>query len=131
MSNLALVADALSLIGVLPEGGQVSAEQGELALRIANELVDEWADDGIVLSWSPATTLQDDCPLMGAELAALKYGIAVRLCPHFGRDPAGTLALLASGALTKLVRQTVVKAIEAADPVLPVSEGYRWYLEPN
>lgn len=123
MNNLQLVNDALSLIGVLPEGMNATAEQGDLALRVAGQLSDEWADDGIIVNWPPSTSLQDDCTLAGAELTAMTHVLAVRLCPHFGRDPSGTLAGLAAGAFGKLQRIQLVRSIEPVDTALPMSEA--------
>lgn len=122
MSNLTFVNDALSLIGVLPAGQNASAEDGALALRVVGELADEWADDGIVITWDSQAELSDDCPLAGTERTATNYALAVRLCPHFGREVAPTLAALASDAVRKLQRIQIVRSIEPAEPPMPISE---------
>ena len=127
MSNLRLVNDALRLIGVLPEGQDASAEQGELALRTASDIVDEWADDGFVVAWDSNATIDEDCNLVGVELNALKYALAVRLCPFHGRDPSGTLAALAASSVQKFKRIQILRGLEAADPTLPISEAVRQY----
>lgn len=123
MSNLRLINDALSLIGVLPEAQDASAEQGALGLAIATDLVDEWSDDGIVLSWEPNPTLDGDCSLVGTERNALMYGIAVRMCPHFGRETSPTLAVLAGSAVQKLIRTQLNRSMEPSDAVLPGAEA--------
>lgn len=123
MSNLTFVNDALSLIGVLPEGVDATAEQGELAIRTVDEMVDEWQDDGIVVGWSPASSLDDDCSVRGLELMALKYHLAIRLSPHFGREPPGVLVALASGAYAKLQRRQMVSEMQPASLSLPAAEG--------
>jgi hypothetical protein len=127
MSNLSLVNDALRLIGVLPEGQDASAEQGELALRAVTDLVDEWGEDGIIVTWEPNPTLDGDCSLNGTELNAVKYALAVRLCPFYGRDPSGSLAVLSGNAVQRLVRQQIVRDLKASEPILPVSESVRQY----
>ncbi len=124
MSNLLLVNDALRLIGVLPEGQDATAEQGETALRVFTDIVNEWQDDGILVSWEPSTELSGDCSLTGTELTASKYALAVKLCPHYGRDPSASLAMMANNAVNKLIRQQISRSMEAADPVLPLPEGY-------
>ena len=126
MSNLNLVNDSLRLIGVLPEGQDASAEQGELALRSATDLVDEWAEDGIIVTWESSPTLGGDCSLNGTELNAVKYALAVRLCPFYGRDPSGSLAVLAGNAVQRLVRQQIVRSLQAEEPVLPVADAFRY-----
>lgn len=123
MSNLTFVNDALSLIGVLPEGIDASAEQGELALRTANELVDEWAEDGVSVSWSPQSSLDDDCSLTGLEMTAVKHHLAIRLCPHYGREPSQTLVALAMAAYAKLQRKRMVDAMEPVTLQVPAAEG--------
>lgn len=123
MSNLTFVNDALSLIGVLPSGQNATAEDSALALRIVADLADEWADDGIVISWDSEAEIGDDCPLIGTERAATQYALAVRLCPHFGREVSPTLAALASTAVGKLQRLQIVRDIEPAEPSMPTAQG--------
>jgi hypothetical protein len=122
-TNLQFVNDTLSLINVLPEGQSASAEQGDIALRTANELVDEWADDGIAVNWSPQTNLTDDCPLNGMEMTSVKYHLAIRLSPHFGREPPAVIVALAQTAYGKLQRQQLVRSMEPVDLQLPRAEG--------
>lgn len=123
MSNLTFVNDALSLIGVLPSGQNASAEDSTLALRVVADIADEWADDGIVISWDSQAEIGDDCPLMGTERSATQYALALRLCPHFGREPPGSLVMLAASAIGKLQRMQIVRDIEPADVNMPASQG--------
>lgn len=123
MSNLIFVNDALSLIGVLPEGIDASAEQGDLALRTANELVAEWAEDDIVVNWSTQSSLDDENPLTGNALTAVKHHLAIRLCPHYGREPSPTLIALAQAAYHKLQRKQMVQAMEPVTLQVPQAEG--------
>jgi hypothetical protein len=122
-SNLDLINDALSLIGVLPEGVVATPEQGELALRQGNELADEWAEDEISVNWAPQSALQDACSLSGVELTAFKYHLAIRLCPHFGREPGPTLGFLADSSFKRLQRIQMVRAQEPVTLSLPAAEG--------
>lgn len=123
MSNLTFVNDALSLIGVLPAGQNASAADATLALRIVADLADEWADDGIVISWDSTAEIGDDCPLIGTERMATQYVLAVRLCPHFGREVAPTLAALAASTVGKLQRIQIVRSIEPVQPPMPRAEA--------
>ena len=123
MNNLDFVNDALTLIGVLPEGQDATAEQGVIAMRFANELVDEWADDGLYLNWTPNTSLADSNTLSGSELTALKYHLAVRLCPVFGREPSQALVALAMAAFQRLIRMQAARDLEPVDTSLPRAEG--------
>lgn len=109
MSNLLLVNDALTLINVLPVGVDASAEDGELALRVVSEMADEWADDGLLVNWNPQARLNEETQLVGTELTAVKYQLAVRLCPYFSKDPSQVLIALASNAMQKLQRQQLAR----------------------
>jgi hypothetical protein len=125
MSNLTLISDALSMIGVLPEAQEASAEQGTLALRLVDEMVGEWNDDGVIVSWDSKPRLDDDCHLMGTEMNAVKYGLAVRLCPHYGRMPTPDILGLAAAAYTRLARQQMARGLQPMEVSMPKSEsGY-------
>lgn len=130
MSNLALVNDALASIGVLPEGQDATAEQGQTALAVVSKMVDEWADDGITVNWNSYATLDEECPLTGVERTAVEYQLAVRLCPLYERDPRATLVALASSAYQKLQRIQMVRSLQdvGTEANLPIPEGirYRW-----
>lgn len=126
MSNLLLVNDALSLIGAIATGQDASAEDGALALRTANEMVSEWNEDGVVVSWSPQSDLTAECPLSGLELTAVKHHLAIWLCPHFGREPSATLVALAQGAYGKLQRKQMVDGMVAVSIPLPAPEGWNY-----
>lgn len=123
MSYLTLVNDALSLIGVLPEGQDASADQGTLALRVAVEMVADWEDEGVTVTFPSSATLSGSHSLAGTELNAVKYGLAVRLCPYFGREPSGTLAALAVNAWNRLARQQMAADLEPSNALLPQQEG--------
>jgi hypothetical protein len=124
-TNLIFINDALSLIGVIPEGIDATPEQGELALRTANEMVEEWTDDGVVVGWSPQTGLNDVLTVKGNELTAIKHHLAIRLCPHYGREPSPTLVALALSAYAKLQRDQMVSELEPVVTDVPRGEGQR------
>jgi hypothetical protein len=125
MSNLTLVSDALSMIGVLPEGQEASAEQGTLALRLVDEMTGEWNDDGVIVTWDSNPRLDDDCHLLGTEMNAVKYGLAVKLCAYYGRMPTPDIAGLAANAYTRLARQQMARGMQPLEVPMPKSEsGY-------
>jgi hypothetical protein len=123
MSNLTFINDALSLIGVLPEGVDATPEQGALALRVLSELVDALEDEGTTVAWDANSQLTDENTLRGLEKPAVQYALAIRLCPHFGREAPQSLLFLADWAMRRLVRKQL--NMDPSDAVLPQSEGYR------
>ena len=123
MSNLTFVNEALSLIGVLPAGQNATASDSALALRVVADIADEWADDGIIISWDSEAEIGEDCPLVGTERTATQYALAVKLCPHFGREVPPSLLGLAQGAVTRLNRIQIVRDIEPAEPPMPFAEA--------
>jgi hypothetical protein len=122
MTNQVFVNDALSLINVLPVGMDASAEDADLALRVTTELADEWQEDGVTINWSPNPSVADECPLTGQELTAVKHHVAIRLCPHFGREPSPTLIALAQAFYMKLQRNQMVRGIGEIEIPMPASE---------
>jgi hypothetical protein len=77
------------------------------------------------VNWSPSAVLSDDLELTGSELSAVKYQLAVRLCPHFGREPSQALMGLAGSSLYKLQRNQMVRGIAEIEVSAPASEGWR------
>lgn len=123
MNNIDLVNDALMLIGVLAEGMTASPEQADLAMRETDSIVEELSDDGIIVNWSPQGALSDPCSLQGIERTTVLYHLAVRLCPHFGREPAKSVMGLAGSAYNRLLRIQLVQSIAPVSLSLPQGEG--------
>jgi hypothetical protein len=129
MNNQTLVNDALSLINVLPAGQDASAEDGALALRAVSELAEEWQEDGVSVNWSASAALADDCTLTGQELTAVKHHLAIRLCPHFGREPSPTLERLAAMAYGKLQRTQMARNLTEIRLSAPSAEGFSGFVD--
>ena len=123
MTNEDFIRDTLLAIGVVPEGVDATPEQAQTALRAMNELAREWADAGVSINWSTQTDPALPCMLIGGELAAARYALALRLCPLYGRDPPLAIVALADTAYTRLLRTQLNRALEPVDPVLPAAEG--------
>jgi hypothetical protein len=124
MSNLAIINDALSLIGVVSEGQDASAEQGEHALRSLNDMLAAWDVD---IGYFPQVSTAEDFPCDAKYSEAVKYALAVRLAPHYQRPASGELVAIAATSYGRLLRDKLIDSLYAADPVLPVPEGRRWY----
>jgi hypothetical protein len=127
MSNVTFINDALSLIGVLPEGMDATAEQGALALRVLSELVEALEANGTSVSWDANSSLTDENTLRGLEKPAVQYALAIRLCPHFGREPPPAVVGLADWAMRRLLRQQL--NMDPSNAVLPGASADRAFVD--
>ena len=92
-------------------------------MREIDSIVEELLDDGIVVNWSPEGAFADPCSLTGVERATVLYQLAVRLCPHFGREPAQSIIMLASSAYSRLQRIQMVQSMAPVTLAVPAAEG--------
>src|SRR5690606_18588553 len=63
-TNIQLIGDALRLINVINEVKTPSAEQGATALRVLNQLMEEWEECGIKVQYyeQTSTSVNFPCP---------------------------------------------------------------------
>lgn len=62
-TNIAIITDALRLLGVIAETESPSAEQGAHALGRLNRMLEQWTENDIELGWFEQTATTDDAPL--------------------------------------------------------------------
>jgi hypothetical protein len=129
MINLTIINDALTLIGVLPEGQDASADQGTACLRVLNDMMAEWSLNGIDLGYFPQTETAEDFPIDYRLSEVVKYNLAVRLCAYYGRAVPPDVAVLASNAKTALVRRILSSSMVPVNPILPIAEGSWGYYD--
>ena len=128
MTNADFARDVLLLIGVIPEGMEATEEQCQTVLRAMNDLVDEWADSGVSVNWSPQSDSTDDFTLFGGEVSAAKYNLAVRLCPVYGKEPVGGLLLSAGQSYQRLLRNQLNREVQEIEVIQPQAEATRqWF----
>jgi hypothetical protein len=123
MSNLTIINDALSLIGVLPEGQDATAEQGSDGLRAMNDMLAEWALNGTDIGYFPQTETGEDFPCDYRLSEVVKYNLAVRLCGFYNRPIPQDVGFIAGNGKSALVRRLIVSGQQPADPILPAAEG--------
>jgi len=120
MSNLTIINDALSLIGVLPEGQDASAEQGTDGLRAMNDMLAGWEVD---IGYFPQTETTEDWPCDYRHAEVVKYNLAVRLAPHYSKSIPPEVGIIAGNTYNRLLRQQLVAALQPASTILPIAEG--------
>lgn len=108
-TNIVLVTDALRLLGVVAATDNASAEDAALALRVCNEMLDDWSSRNIDVGWFPQTTLADDAPVNDDAINAVKYSLALLLAPYFGLEPAPSIIASATRHYTRLLRISIIE----------------------
>lgn len=80
------VTRALRLIGVLQEGEQPNADQGQDALVAMQAMLGSWENEGVPLSGLVGATLAlgDTLPLPATHDDAIQTNLALRLAPEYG-----------------------------------------------
>ena len=114
-TNLNVIYTALRLINVVPEGGEVSAEQGELGLQVLNEFLEDWSADGIEVGHWPQDDVNAEYPGDRATLHTVQSMLAVYLAPHYEREAPPTVIATASAGYQRLLRDAAVAKLKAAD----------------
>lgn len=62
-TNIAIITDALRLLGVVAETQTASAEQGDVGLRRLNQMLETWTEEGVELGWFQQSSTVDTAPL--------------------------------------------------------------------
>jgi hypothetical protein len=124
-SNFQIIQDALGLLGVLQETEVMSSEQGMHGLRVLNELMADWEQDGIDLQYYEQVSLAEDVPVPAHALLAVKYYLAMALAPFYGRQVPPEFVSIGAEKYARLVRDSVVAQLRPVDlSHLPLGEGW-------
>lgn len=114
-TNIELIRDALGLVGILNELQQPSANQSDHGLRILNEMLEEWASDGINVGQWPQTDVDAESPVPLGTIPAVKYNLAAALGPYYGVSLSPADTQRAERFYGRLVRDTVLANRVEAD----------------
>ena len=114
-SNNDVIKDALSILGVLSEVDSVSAEQGQNGLSVMNDMLNEWAADGIDVGFYPQTEINDDSPVYSDALQAVKYNLALALSNYYQKEPSLPAIMLADRGYKRLLRDAMNARLQEAD----------------
>lgn len=99
-----VVRDALQLLNVITEIDSPSAEQGQHGLRVLNDMMAQWLEDGLDVEYVPSDDLTADIDVDRAALRAIKYGLAVDLAQHYRGTLTPDVAAVAQQAYDILYR---------------------------
>ncbi|MBK9497739.1 MAG: hypothetical protein IPO08_25155 [Xanthomonadales bacterium] len=78
-----VVRDALQLLNVITEIDTPSAEQGVHGLRILNDMMAHWLEQGLDVEYAPSDSLTEEIDVEKSALRAIKYGLAVELAAYY------------------------------------------------
>lgn len=124
MTNSELIRDALGLIAVLSEVETPSAEQGAHALRILNQMMEQWEEEGVNLQYHAQTSTADTFPCPPYCEAGVAASLAIRLAPSYGATVSPELGVQADMTYQTILRKSINKTMEPADlSHLPLGEG--------
>jgi hypothetical protein len=122
-----LCADSLRLIGVLSAIDPMEAEDGNLALRTLNEMMDDWASRQIDLGWSAQSSFSAQAPVDDDSIPPIKYMLALTLAPYYGREPAPSVIGNAQRLYMRVLRKAISDLIEPVDITnlpMPIRRGF-------
>jgi hypothetical protein len=126
VTNLDLITDALRKIGMIDESATPSAEQGVIGLRLLNQLLAAWAEDGLSFpSWFPQTDNDATTPLPDWAERAVTAALSIEIAAEYDRPIPEALAVTATNSVDALRRKRFNQALQPSDLNLPVAEaGY-------
>jgi hypothetical protein len=114
-TNSEIISDALSLIGIISETEGLTPLQGRLCLRVMNDLLAEWDNRGINVGHFPQTDTTAQFPANADIHLAIKNNLAVRLAPHFQRQPPPVVIAEAVTTFDRLLRGVMVDRMYPVD----------------
>lgn len=88
-ANIEIITDALKLLGVVAETQAASPEQGDVALRRLNQMLEAWTEDSIELGWFEQSSTVDTAPLPAWAVKGVTSKLAQDLQPLY---PSASLA---------------------------------------
>lgn len=124
---LDICTDAARIINVIDEISSLSPEQGQQALTALNDMLLDYAEDGINLGWYTITDPSVTAPLNDADVRCVKLCLAKELATRAGLVPTldEELKLEMERAYQKLSKRTATY-FESDMSNLPIPQGAWW-----
>lgn len=120
--NLDIITDAARLMNSLGEVDQPTAEQGVIWLDAWNDLMADWAKDGLHLGWFPQTDLSAQAPVRDEDVRGIKLCLAGELASRNGMSLKPELSANIDSAYAKLVKRSI-RYVESDLSELPRAQG--------
>jgi P22 tail accessory factor len=110
-----MLTDAYRAANIIDESETPSAEMGATGIRVLNQMLGEWDEDGIKLGWQVVAAQSDTLPIRYQDERAVKYNLAVELAGEFEIDVLPRVQRIADrtyGRLAKAHRLKVESSLE-------------------
>jgi len=125
ITNIQLIDDALREINVISEVDSASSDQGAIALRRLNQMMEMWREDGIDLGYYPQADTTATCPIPDWAELAVTTGLAVNVAPRFGASASAELIGVGSSAYNTMLRKSLSEKLDNTDMThLPIGQGH-------
>ena len=125
ISNTQLISDALGLLGVLQETEVMSPEQAQHGLRVLNELMADWEQDGIDLQYFEQSSLAEEAPIPNHAVMAVKYYLAMALAPFYAKPVPPEFLSIGAEKYARLRRDSVKQYVRPTD-LTHLHQGEGW-----
>lgn len=124
---LEICTDSARWINLIDEIGQLSPEQGQNFLTLINDILLDYAEDGIDLGWYAQNSLANIAPLQDRDLRCVKLCLAKDAMVYYGLE--NTISQekkdIMDEAYQKLAKRTL-NYFEADMSGLPLPQGVWW-----
>jgi hypothetical protein len=120
-----IIVFALRILTIIDEISAPTIEQASLALEVLNDMMLNYARDGVRLGWYPqsmATYQVYPAPIQDYDTRDVKILLAKELTIHFGIEATDTLIGLADASFKALAKR-YLKYVESDMTGLPFSQG--------
>jgi len=118
-----IVNAALTHIQVKTAGVPPTDDENADAVEALNDMLTEWASGGLHLGYQVVDEVTDETDLGAHTLAAIKYELAARLAPSYGKTVSAAFVEMGFRSKATLV-QAAVEIPEVLFPsTLPVGSG--------
>lgn len=128
ITNLQAMTHAYQKAGIISEGGTPTAEQGQVALRLLNQMMVQWEIDGLDFpSWFPQTSNSATCPIPDFAELAVTSNLGVLMAGEYGVTVSPELAVIASNAYESVLRKRANQKLVPVDTNTAQAEGGYYY----
>lgn len=119
---LDIIKGAYELIGVADPEETIDDALGQRGVKTLNQMIARWQRDGVGISYTQITTVQDDITAPIETHEAIEANLALKLAPRFGRSASAEVQAAARYGYDALLRdsQGVVHADLSS---MPQTEG--------